>query len=75
MEIELKAVGGPVQGDLSFVIDRNPRSHPVDILGGSDLLKLSAENVRFSLGAEARWDPATERARVTPVAKLAVEGG
>ncbi|HYM59324.1 MAG TPA: DUF6603 domain-containing protein [Thermoanaerobaculia bacterium] len=56
LQFQLKPLAGQITGDLRGFFDRNPTAQPFDIVGGTGLLSISANNVKAGVGLHADWD-------------------
>mgnify|MGYP000638653716 CR=1 FL=1 len=74
-DVSLGGSAGPIQGDLSLTFNRNPGSGAFEIVGGTDLVRLSVEDIVAAIGTTATWDPGTGTAGIEPTAKFGVVGG
>ncbi|HLL75086.1 MAG TPA: DUF6603 domain-containing protein [Pyrinomonadaceae bacterium] len=73
LTFSLSPPSGSITGELRAFYNRNPEASPFDILGGVGLLSISAEDVKFGVGAKASWDGATT-ATIQPILFADVTG-
>ncbi|HEX6095405.1 MAG TPA: DUF6603 domain-containing protein [Thermoanaerobaculia bacterium] len=56
-----------INGEFRAFFDRNEEKRPFDIVGGTGLVSLSAQNLSAGLGLKAQWDPTQNRATLDPL--------
>jgi hypothetical protein len=59
LTLTLKPLAGSVTGEFRGFIDRNPDKRPFEILGGTGLLTITANNLQAGLGMRAEWNAGT----------------
>ncbi len=68
LSIQLSAPAGQqVSGELKLFVNRNEAAQPFDILGGNDLLRISAKDVQMGIALQVKWDAGAGKASVVPV--------
>ncbi|MBC8028519.1 MAG: hypothetical protein H7Z16_00240 [Pyrinomonadaceae bacterium] len=65
---------GEISGELRTFFERNESARPVDLLSGTGLLSLSANNVVGGVGLKAEWDTTSRRATINPLFFAEIQG-
>jgi hypothetical protein len=74
MTLKLRQSGGEITGELSTFVDRNEEARPFDVIGGTGLLSLSANNITAGLGMKAQWNVADNAAIIDPLLFAEIDG-
>jgi hypothetical protein len=69
---QLKPTSGQITGEYRAFFDRNPEARPFDVIGGTGLLTISAQNAQIGLGLKAGWNGTT--AQIDPLLFVDVAG-
>ena len=64
---KLSADTGTAEGKFRFYLDRNESARPVPILGGNDLLTVTADNASVGISLDAKLDPGTGEVSLEPL--------
>ena len=64
---KLTADTGSATGKFRFFVDRNESARPVPIIGGNDLLTMTADNTSVGVEIDATLDPGTGEVSVEPL--------
>lgn len=74
LTLRLQVLAGEITGELSTFVDRNEEARPFDVIGGTGLLSLSANNTTAGLGLKAQWNAVDRVATVAPWLFAEIEG-
>ncbi len=72
LDFQLKPTAGQITGEYRAFFDRNPEARPFDIVGGTGLLTISANNAQIGFGMKAGWNGST--AQIDPLLFIDVDG-
>jgi hypothetical protein len=67
LNFSLQPVSGQVSGEVQAFVDRLPAARPFDIVGGTGLLSISANNLQTGIGLTANWDATSGAAKIDPL--------
>src|SRR5215831_5636073 len=60
-QFELKTTSEPITGDYVASIERNPEARPFDIVSGTGLVSISADNLRAGIKLHSDWNGSSAR--------------
>lgn len=66
--------GAAITGELRGFVERNAAARPFDVIGGTGLLSISANNVSAGVGMRADWNTSTNTATFDPLLFADVDG-
>ncbi|MBP6237493.1 MAG: hypothetical protein KA536_15195 [Saprospiraceae bacterium] len=72
--VDLLPPTGEVSGEVKSFIDINPEKRPVTIIGSTDLLQLSVDNISTGIGIKAIWDVINNKASLDPLIFAELKG-
>ena len=67
LAVSVTSPAGNISGTLRTFFERNEKKRPFDIVGGTGLVSLSAENLTAGLGLKAQWDATKNIATIDPL--------
>jgi hypothetical protein len=72
LDVRIQPLSGQVTGELRGFFERNAAKRPFDILGGTGLLSISANNLTSGVGLKANWDGSA--AHIDPLFFTSIDG-
>jgi hypothetical protein len=67
LTVRLSADTGVASGKFRFYVDRNDAARPFAIVGGNDLLSVTADNISLGIVLDAQFDPGTGQVSLEPL--------
>jgi hypothetical protein len=74
LAVELQPPEGEIIGSLRAQLDRNEAAQPFDVVGGTGLMSLSADNAALGLGLDADWQITRGTASIDPLVFAQIDG-
>lgn len=74
LTVALQPLSGQITGEYKAFFERDQNARPFDIVGGTGLMSLSADDLTAGIGLKAAWDTASNKASIDPLVFANLKG-